>query len=129
MPDDVKNDQVGVNEEVIISEEVFQTANRNGFNNGLSRQLQCNGMILLFHKGVGVDLAAYKILKLEGMAYPNLSRRHLQSRNVIDVEVQGNCCWKSFSRPFFAGNALVLSQGFTGQPSDQPKSIRKAQNC
>lgn len=108
---------------------------RDGFTENLSRA-GCVGSLTIYHSEKKVaftgeveeeneTLETLKVLKLKGAKYYNLSKRHLRSRKVHEIQVDGNCCWMIYSKPKFLGRGQILEPGFARSPDHHPTSIKR----
>ena len=77
----------------------------------------------------GSETSIVTNLKLTGWRYGNLlkplGRKKNILRNVMKIQTEGNCCWKTFSKPRYRGLTQFVNPGFDESPRHKIKSAKK----
>ena len=74
---------------------------------------RCNGGVL----------EDFKQLRLRGKSYRQM--RKLRDRNVVQMQTNGNCCWKLHSLSKFRGIEETVYNGLNIVPRVHPRSIKR----
>ena len=83
---------------------------------------KCSGSLTMMHYGGETD-SEFKRTRMTGKSYRNL--KILETRVVVKIETEGNCCWKLHSEVSFRGHEQEAEPGYSNPPDIQPKSIQK----
>ena len=83
---------------------------------------KCSGSITIMHYGGETD-SEFKRTRMTAKSYRNL--KILETRIVVKMETEGNCCWKLYSEVSFRGHEQEAEPGYSNPPDIQPKSIQK----
>ena len=84
---------------------------------------ECSGSLAVLHTPKRIDFNKLRTLRLTRQSYRRLQK--LQKRQIIQVEVQGDCCWEIYARNFFKGNSQILDGGFRSVPHMPLKSVKR----
>ena len=110
------SDAGGITEEDVLGRAIFK-------NIGKPKKRTCKGSLLIHHSSsTGGPLDDFKQLRLRGKSYRRM--RKLRDRDIVQVQTNGNCCWKLHSLSNFRGLEETVYNGFNIVPSVHPKSIK-----
>jgi len=92
-------------------------------NIGIPSSRKCKGSLLIHHSAsTGGSLEDFKQMRLRGRSFRQM--RKLRNRNIIQMQTQGNCCWKIYSMSNFRGIEETFYNGYNIVPRIHPKSIK-----
>jgi hypothetical protein len=92
-------------------------------NIGIPSRQRCKGSLLIHHSAsIGGPLEDFKQMRLRGRSFRQM--RKLRDRNIIQMQTQGNCCWKIYSMRNFRGIEEQFYNGYNIVPRVHPKSIK-----
>merc|ERR1712038_698941 len=110
------SDAGGITEEDVLGRAIFK-------NIGQPKKRTCKGSLLIHHSASNAGpLDDFKQLRLRGKSYRRM--RKLRDRDIVQVQTNGNCCWKLHSLSNFRGFEETVYNGFNIVPSVHPKSIK-----
>jgi len=90
---------------------------------GVPNKQRCKGSLLIHHSAsTGGPLEDFKQMRLRGRSFRQM--RKLRNRNIIQMQTQGNCCWKIYSLSNFRGREEQFYNGYNIVPKVHPKSIK-----
>jgi len=108
---------LGVNDEDVLGRAIFK-------NIGAPKKHSCKGSLLIHHSANnGGILEDFKQLRLRGKSYRQM--RKLRDRNVVQMQTNGNCCWKLHSLSKFRGIEETVYNGYNIVPRVHPRSIKR----
>ena len=106
-----------VNEEDVLGRAIFKDI-------GAPKKQSCRGSLLIHHSASNATLLAdFKQLRLKGKSYRQM--RKLRHRNIVQMQTNGNCCWKLHSLPKFSGIEETVHNGLNIVPRIHPRSIKR----
>ena len=92
-------------------------------NIGAQQKKRCKGSLLIHHSASnGTPLEDFKQLRIRGKSYRRM--RKLRDRNIVQMQTNGNCCWKIYSLTNFRGIEEKFYNGYNIVPRVHPKSIK-----
>ena len=108
---------LGINDEDVLGRAIFK-------NIGAPKKHSCKGSLLIHHSANnGGVLEDFKQLRLRGKSYRQM--RKLRDRNVVQMQTNGNCCWKLHSLSKFRGIEETVYNGLNIVPRVHPRSIKR----